>query len=183
MTRVRPISIAAVAALAALVGVLAYGLARQHDGRSLDQALREGRRPASPALRLPRLGAAGERALGDWRGRVVVLNFWASWCAPCREETPLLQRWQRRLAGRGGTVVGVDVLDVDSDALRFARKFGVTYPLLRDRDGSAARRFGVVGYPETVVLDRYGRVAAIARGPVDDAFRRRQIVPLLEERT
>jgi cytochrome c biogenesis protein CcmG/thiol:disulfide interchange protein DsbE len=75
------------------------------------------------------------------------------------------------------------VLDVDSDALRFARKFGVTYPLLRDRDGSAARRFGVVGYPETVVLDRYGRVAAIARGPVDDAFRRRQIVPLLEERT
>ena len=66
-------------------------------------------------------------------------------------------------------------------ALSFARRLHLTYPLLHDRDGATARRFGVTGYPETVVLDRRGRIAAVKRGPVDDAFMRDRVRPLLRE--
>jgi cytochrome c biogenesis protein CcmG/thiol:disulfide interchange protein DsbE len=169
--------------IALIVVLLGYGVAHQHGSRGLDRALAEGHRPAAPPLRLPRLGAAGEARAADWRGQVVVVNFWASWCEPCRDESPLLERWQRRLAGDGATVLGVDTEDVTADALGFARQMKLTYPLLRDRDGEAARRFGVTGYPETVVLDRRGRVAAVKRGPVDDAFMVESVTPLLGEAT
>jgi peroxiredoxin len=82
---------------------------------------------------------------------------------------------------RGGTVVGVDVLDVTADARAFVREFELSYPMLRDGDGASQERFGVVAYPETIVLDRRGRIAGVARGPVDDAFFERKVVPLLEE--
>jgi cytochrome c biogenesis protein CcmG/thiol:disulfide interchange protein DsbE len=177
----RPRTWAILVPLASLLVLLGFGVLRQGRAHGLDSAVAAGERPAAPALDLPRLGAAGRAGPADWRGRVVVVNFWASWCPPCRDETPLLERWQRRMAARGGTVLGVDVLDVRGDALRFARRMGVTYPLLRDRDAAAARRFGVSGYPETVVLDRRGRVAALARGPVDDAFMRSRVAPLLRE--
>ena len=88
----------------------------------------------------------------------MVLNYWASWCLPCREETPLLQRWHERILPRGGTVLGVDALDATGDAQAFIRRFHLTYPILRDRDGDTDRAFGVRGYPETLVLDRGGRV-------------------------
>ena len=169
--------------IALIVVLLGYGVAHQHGARTLDRALADGRRPAAPALELPRLGSHGVARAADWRGRVVVVNFWASWCTPCRDESPLLERWQKRLAGDGATVLGVDTEDVASDALGFARRMQLTYPLLRDRDGAAARRFGVTGYPETVVLDRRGRVAAVKRGPVDDAFMVERVMPLLGEAT
>jgi cytochrome c biogenesis protein CcmG/thiol:disulfide interchange protein DsbE len=172
----------ATAALVGLVAVLlGYGVLVQHAGRGIDRALAAGQRPGAPALRLPRLGAPGMAGTADWRGRVVVVNFWASWCGPCRDESPLLERWQRRLTADGGLVLGVDTVDADSDALGFARRMGLTYPLLHDRDGSTARRFGVNGYPETIVLDRRGRIAAVRRGPVDDAFMRARVQPWLKE--
>ena len=169
--------------IALIVVLLGYGVAHQHGSRTLDRALADGRRPSAPDLRLARLGAQGVARAADWRGKVVVVNFWASWCTPCRDESPLLERWQKRLAGEGATVLGVDTQDVASDALGFARKMKLTYPLLRDRDGAAARSFGVTGYPETVVLDRRGRVAAVKRGPVDDAFMVETVTPLLGEAT
>jgi len=169
--------------IALIIVLLGYGVAHQHGARTLDRALADGRRPAAPALELPRLGSHGVARAADWRGRVVVVNFWASWCTPCRDESPLLERWQKRLAGDRATVLGVDTEDVASDALGFARRMKLTYPLLRDRDGAAARRFGVTGYPETVVLDRRGRVAAVKRGPVDDAFMVERVMPLLGEAT
>ena len=114
---------------------------------------------------------------------MVVLNFWASWCEPCRTESPLLERWHKRLVGRGGTVLGVDVLDVASDARDFARQYRLSYPLVRDGDGAVLGAWGVVAYPETFVVDRRGRIAASRRGPVDEAFMRKHVSPLLRERS
>jgi cytochrome c biogenesis protein CcmG/thiol:disulfide interchange protein DsbE len=176
-----PVPIAAIVAVAALVGLLAYGLSSNEPDRGIDRALAKGKREVAPAPGLPRLSGSGKGSLADYRGKVVVLNFWASWCDPCREESPLLERWHRRLAGRGGTVLGVDVLDVSSDARDFVHEFGLTYPMLRDKGGDTIEKYGVVAYPETFVIDRRGRIAADRRGPVDDAFMRRQVLPLLEE--
>ena len=111
-----------------------------------------------------------------------MLNFWASWCDPCRAESPLLQRWHERLAARDATVLGVDVQDVSGDARGFVGEHGLSYPMLRDGGGDLREPFGILGFPETFVIDRRGRIAAVARGPVDDRFMRERVVPLLRER-
>jgi cytochrome c biogenesis protein CcmG, thiol:disulfide interchange protein DsbE len=165
----------------AVLGVLAYGVTSGGRSGTIDDALAEGRRVPAPALTLPRLAAEAPASLRDYRGSVVVLNFWASWCAPCREESPLLQRWHERIRSRGGTVLGVNVLDVRSDARAFVEEYGLTYPMLRDGSSDSGEAFGVVGYPETFVIDRRGRIAAVTRGPVDESDLRRQVLPLLEE--
>jgi cytochrome c biogenesis protein CcmG, thiol:disulfide interchange protein DsbE len=182
-TRPRPLMIVAVLVVVGLSVLLVWGVVTKAPSTSIDAALAKGERPEAPALELPRLGQQTTATLDDFRGKVVVLNFWASWCGPCRDESPLLQRWHKRIEGRGGTVLGVDVEDVTSDAQAFIRKFGLTYPMLRDREASSARPFEVHGYPETLVLDRQGRIAAAFRGPVDDGFMRREVEPLLEERS
>lgn len=178
----RALAAFAAVAVVALIALLAYGVLLSGPTTSIASALAAGRRPPAPELELPHLGADGTSRLADWRGKVVVLNFWASWCPPCRDESPLLERWHRRLERGGGTVVGVDVQDVTSDALRFAREYRLTYPMLRDREGDSGRPFEVRGYPETLVIDRRGRIAAVVRGPVDEAFMEREVEPLLEER-
>jgi cytochrome c biogenesis protein CcmG/thiol:disulfide interchange protein DsbE len=171
----------AVVAVLALVGLLAYGLVSNEPDSQIDEAVARGEREAAPALTLPRLSGGGEESLADYRGRVVVLNYWASWCDPCRAESPLLQRFHERIARRGGTVLGVDVQDVTGDAIDFAKEYGLTYPMLRDGDGDTRDELGIVGLPETFVLDRRGRIAAVARGPVDAEFLREEVLPLLEE--
>jgi cytochrome c biogenesis protein CcmG/thiol:disulfide interchange protein DsbE len=165
----------------ALVALLAYGLASNEPDRKVDDAVAAGERDPAPDIELPRLASSGTASLADYRGRVVVLNYWASWCPPCRDESPLLERWQQRIAPRGGTVLGVDSLDVISDARGFMRHYGLTYPMLHDGDGHSQQRFGVTGYPETFVIDRRGRIAALRRGTVDDAFMTRAVLPLLKE--
>jgi cytochrome c biogenesis protein CcmG, thiol:disulfide interchange protein DsbE len=170
-------------AVLALLALLGYAVLSVGGDRSLDRAVAAGQRRPAPPMSLSALGGPGKRSLDDYRGKVVVVNFWASWCPPCREEAPLLESWQRQLEAQGGTVVGVDVLDVTGDALSFAHRSGITYPLVRDRDGSSARDFGVAGYPETVVIDRRGRVAAVQRGPVDQQFFAKTLAPLLRERS
>ena len=179
----RPLPLAVVLGTIALVSLLAYGLASGEGKRTLDDAVRRGERPVAPALDLPPLeGAPAGRKLADYKGKVVVLNIWASWCTPCREESPLLERWHRKITPRGGLVLGVDVQDIDSDALKFIRDFKLSYPHLRDKEGDDVRsEYGVVGYPETFVIDRKGRVAALQRGPVGDEFMRQAVEPLLSE--
>ena len=177
-----PLPLAVSVGVLALLGLLAYGLRAVQPDRGLDRQLAGGERVPAPPITLPRLGGGGETSLAELRGRVVVLNYWASWCKPCREEAPLLERWHRRIGPRGGTVVGVDVLDVTSDAQEFVRELGLSYPMLRDAEGRTQQEFGVAAYPETILIDRQGRVAALVRGPVDDGFFRRRVLPLLEER-
>ena len=178
-----PIPIAVLVGVAALLALLGYGLAASKPDRGIDRALARGERRPAPALDLPRLEGGGRGALASYRGKVVLLNVWASWCQPCRQESPLLERWQRLMSRRGGTVLGVDVLDVSGDALAFVRRYGLSYPQLRDGGGDTLSRYGVVAYPESFVIDRRGRIAATRRGPVDERFLREQLLPLLRERT
>jgi cytochrome c biogenesis protein CcmG/thiol:disulfide interchange protein DsbE len=178
-----PVAIAAIVAVAALLGLLAYGLSQNEPDRGIEQALARGERKAAPGFELPLLRREGKKSLADYKGGVVVLNFWASWCDPCRAESPLLQRWHKRLVDRGATVLGVDVLDVASDARDFAKKYRLTYPMVRDGDGDVLGKWGVVAYPETFVIDAHGRIAASRRGPVDEAFMRERVAPLLRERS
>jgi len=124
-------------------------------------------RRAAPELVLPRLDGPGRLRLAEYRGRPVVVNFWASWCGPCREEMPMLARFaqgQRRVA-----VLGVAVNDAPSDSRAFAREAGVRFPLGVDRDAATAGRFGVSGLPVTVFVDAQGRVVRTVAGPVDEA--------------
>ena len=165
----------------ALLALLAYGIAQNQTGQSIDSQLAAGKRPSPPDLKLPPLGGGAPVTLASYRGKVVVLNFWASWCPPCKGEAPVLARWQPRLKARNATIVGVDVLDVTSDAQRFAADHKLAFPQLRDQDGSRLKRFEVVGYPETIVLDRKGRIAATSRGAIDERFFTQKVAPLLKE--
>jgi len=175
-----PLPIALLLGLFALFALLVYGLvaggAERRAGES--SQLSEGAR--APALALPLLSGRGRGSLADYRGKVVVLNFWASWCEPCRDESPLLQRWHERISKNGGAVVGVDVLDVSDDAKAFAARYGLRYPLLRDGDGRTLKDFEVAGQPWTFVIGRDGLIAAVRRGPVDEAFMRNEVQPLVE---
>ena len=181
MKRPSAVVVLVVAGVAGLIGLLAYGVASQERDDSIDRAVARGEREPAPELNLPPLEGGPERSLDDWRGQVVVLNYWASWCEPCREESPLLERWHQRLKERNATVLGIDVLDVTSDAQGFIDKYGLTYPHLRDKDGSTQDDFGVFALPETFVIDREGRIADSRRGPVDDEFMRANVTPLLRE--
>jgi cytochrome c biogenesis protein CcmG/thiol:disulfide interchange protein DsbE len=172
-----PVTIAA----AALVGLLAYGVASHGPDTSLDEAVASGDRVAAPVAELPRLGAGGTGSLADHRGKVVVLNVWASWCGPCVEELPLLQRTHERIARRDAMVLGIDVQDASENAMQFERRLGITYPSLRDRDRDYVRELDVAGYPETFLVDRSGRIAALRRGPVTQAWLDRHLPPLLAE--
>ncbi|MEA2428277.1 MAG: cytochrome c biosis protein CcmG, thiol:disulfide interchange protein DsbE [Thermoleophilaceae bacterium] len=179
----RPVPLVALAGVLALVALLGYGVASKQADTSIDTQLAAGKRPAGPAISLAKLDGAGKVPLASYKGQVVVLNFWASWCGPCRSEAPVLERWQKKLLPQQATVVGVDVLDVSDDARKFIGEFHLSYPQLRDGDGSNLKRFDVVGYPETVVLDRQGRIAATSRGAIDEKFFTEKVVPLLKERS
>jgi cytochrome c biogenesis protein CcmG/thiol:disulfide interchange protein DsbE len=173
-----PVSLAA----AALVALLTYGVASVGTDTSLDEALAKGERVEAPVRDLPVLGADATGSLADHAGKVVVLNVWASWCPPCVDEMPMLQRTHERIEPRGGMVLGVDTQDATEKALAFLRENEITFPSLRDRDREYGRELGVSGYPETFVIDREGRIAALRRGPVTKAWLDEKLEPLLRER-
>ena len=172
---------AVILSAALLVGLLAYGVASRRADTSIDEAIAAGERVEAPTARLPVLGEGGTGSLADYKGKVVVLNFWASWCKPCTEELPLLERTHRAISGRDALVLGANYQDVSDSALGFVRRFKLTFPSLRDRDGEFAERYGARAFPETFVVDRRGRIAAQRRGPVDQKWLDRTLQPLLGE--
>lgn len=160
----------AILAAAALVGLLVYGVASRGGDTTLDDAVAGGARPQAPSLSLPALTGGGASSLAAQRGKVVLLNFWASWCDPCRAEAPVLERAQRRLRAAGGTVLGVTYRDATPDSLAFVKRFGLTYPNLRDVDGRLATAYGTRALPESFVIDRTGHVVDLSRGQISQRF-------------
>jgi cytochrome c biogenesis protein CcmG, thiol:disulfide interchange protein DsbE len=159
-------------AAACLVGLLVYGVAAQSASRTLDNQVANHGRPRAPDAnaRLPLLGQPGESSLASFRGKVVVLNFWASWCQPCQVEAPLLQRAQVQLARAGATVLGVTYQDASPDSLSFARRYHLTYPNLRDGGGAFVRAYGTAALPESFIVDRDSHIVAISRGEIGEPF-------------
>jgi len=159
--------VAAVGVVAALLGLLAWKLLQ--DESAVTAALDQGGTPAAPAFTLERLDGKGDLALDSLRGKTVVLNFWASWCGPCRDEAPLLEEAADRWRAKDVAFVGVDVKDFRGDARDFLARYGVTYPNVYDGKGSTIGRYGVTGYPETYFIDAEGRVRYRIAGPIEDA--------------
>jgi cytochrome c biogenesis protein CcmG/thiol:disulfide interchange protein DsbE len=156
----------------AVVGLLTFGLlSKGSSGVAVgDQA------PSSP---LPRLEGGGQGSLADYRGQWVLVNFWASWCDPCKEEAPDLQEFQERHGGSGFTVLGIDSRDLSDDGRAFVERYGLTYPQLRDGDGDSAHQYGTTGVPENFLVDPRGKVRLLQPGPVTDEYLRKYVAPLL----
>lgn len=165
------ISIVVLGAAAAI----AIGLANRDQPVAVAPLTAAADRPAAPDITLPVLQAAegvgpegAPFALDRLRGRVVVVNFWAWWCAPCREEVPVLQRASERYDPERVLFLGINSEDVAADARRFLSAYPFSYPSLRDPGPDTARAFEIYGYPSTLVIDPEGRVATSYSGAVDD---------------
>jgi thiol-disulfide isomerase/thioredoxin len=109
---------------------------------------------------------AGKKgALKDFRGKLVLLNFWATWCVPCREEMPAMERLYQQYKGKGFTIVAVDVKDSRKDALAFLKELKITYPIMLDPDGEVGLLYGAWGLPTTYLIGPKGEGLARIWGP------------------
>ena len=158
----------AVALVVGLLGLLIWKVAHQTGSANVAAEVSKGKTPAAPDFTLPRLDGDGKLSLAGYDGKPRVVNFWASWCGPCRDEAPLLQNAARAYRGRL-VVVGVDYQDFTGDARKFVHAFGLTYPIGRDGNGSLLARWGVSAAPESFFIDRSGKVVAHVPGAVTKA--------------
>lgn len=174
---------AAIAVVLLFVGLLTYGLLSKATNEAIDESLAHGTAPVAPNFELPVLErgelpaalsprlrgplGAEQLSLAELRGVPVVLNFWASWCVPCREEAPILEHGWRALGRRGVLFLGLNMQDLTDDARNFLQDFGITYPTVRDQGNDVARAYGVTGVPETYFISARGRVVDHVIGVVD----------------
>lgn len=149
----------AVATVAGLLALLVWKMTHQ-------PSVPEG---MAPNFTLPRLDQRGDLQLASLRGKAIVINFWASWCIPCKEEAPRLEAAARRWADRGVVVVGVDSQDFRGDARRVAKRYGMSDQIVHDGPGRTRDSYGVTGFPETFFVDRRGKlVGEHIQGPVTE---------------
>jgi len=142
--------VVALVAVAGLLALLVWRLTHQSKPPKIGG-------PA-PVFSLKRIDTDGTLDLASLRGKPVVLNFWASWCGPCKSEAKTLEQAWRRYRGQGVVFVGVDYHDVTGDARRFLARHHITYPTVQDGSGRIADRYGVSAVPETYFIDRQGRL-------------------------
>ncbi len=169
-------------AVTGFIALLVYGVAAQAPDTTIDDALAAQRAVDSPGFRLAvltdgnpgplsavwrRAAANGTVSLDELRGTPVVLNYWASWCDPCRQEARLLQRGWRAARGQGVLFLGLDMEDTREDARAFLRAFHQDYPHIRDPTKDTARRWGATGIPETFFISRTGKVVGHVIGALD----------------
>jgi len=152
----------ALAAVAGLLGLLVWRLTHQSHPPKIG-----GR---APGFTLRKLEGSGTLDLASLRGHPVVLNFWASWCDPCKGEATMLQREWTQYRKQGVVFLGIDYHDVASDARTFLSHHGVTYPAVQDGSGKVGDRYGITGVPETYFVDRSGRLVGVhVLGPITEA--------------
>lgn len=162
----------AVLAVVAVVGLLVYGLASKgSSGIAIGDPA-----PSSP---LPKLEGGGTGSLAEYKGRWVLVNIWASWCVPCKQEAPALEEFQQRQGGPRFTVLGIDSRDLSGDGRGFVRRYGLTYPQLRDGDGGVAHEYGTTGVPENFLIDPTGRLRLHVVGPVTEESLSDEVAPML----
>jgi cytochrome c biogenesis protein CcmG, thiol:disulfide interchange protein DsbE len=179
--RTRVVPALAATMVIALLGVLAYSLFAPERARLGER----GRINASGALVLEGAREAPDFGgttfdgqpfqLSDLRGKIVVINFWASWCPPCREEMPLLVSASDRL-GDDVVMIGVDIWDDESEGRAFLAEYGVEYPNVHDGNGRIGVDFGVTGVPETFIVNAEGRIVVRLPGPVTSMQQLRDMV-------
>ena len=150
----------ALAGVAGLLALLVWKVSHQENAPPVGSV--------APAFTLRRLDGAGKVSLAAYRGRPVVLNFWASWCTPCKSEAAVLERDWTRYRARGVKFVGVDYHDLAADARRFVSAHALTFTMLQDGSGTVTSSYGISQVPETYVLDRQGRVVLHLAGPITD---------------
>jgi cytochrome c biogenesis protein CcmG/thiol:disulfide interchange protein DsbE len=162
----------AVLAVLAVVGLLTYGLlSKGSSGLAIGD-------PA-PDTTMPLLDGHGDGSLAEYRGRWVLVNVWASWCIPCKEEAPVLGTFQKQHGGADFTVLGIDSRDLTSDGRAFVRRYGLKYPQLRDGNGDVAHEFGTTGVPENFLITPRGKLRLHFVGPVTAEDLRESVAPLL----
>jgi cytochrome c biogenesis protein CcmG/thiol:disulfide interchange protein DsbE len=158
----------------AVVGLLAYGLITKGEARV---AVGE----EFPDAELPKLDGSGTGSLADYAGEWVLVNVWASWCGPCREESPTLQRFHEEHRDADFTVLGIDSRDVSEKAREFVAEYKLTYPQLHDGSGEQPDELGMTGFPESFLVNPEGEIALVTPGPVDEKYLTENVEPLIEE--
>ena len=152
----RVVRVASVAVVVALLGLLIWDVAHG-SGAGIAGKVDKGQTVTAPALRLPTFNS-GDLSLASYRGKVVVVNFWASWCVDCKLEAHALATAERRWSGKNVVFLGIDGQDLGSAAKSYMRRYDVSYPVARDINGSAYKTWGVTGFPETFFVTPTGRV-------------------------
>jgi cytochrome c biogenesis protein CcmG/thiol:disulfide interchange protein DsbE len=168
-------SLIGIGAALPIVGLLAYGLTV--DPRYIASPL-PGRE--APDFVLPALETSDTVSLGSLRGRIVLVNFWASWCIPCRQEHPVLLEAAHSYAGKDVTFLGITYNDAPEDSKRWLKELGQAFPSLVDKGARTAIDYGVAGVPETFIVDRNGVVAFKKFGPITRAELTQKLDSLLE---
>jgi cytochrome c biogenesis protein CcmG, thiol:disulfide interchange protein DsbE len=180
-TRVRLVAQGVAIGLVALLFILLAWSLLHDEGGDLMKRANRGDRPSAPDFTLERLDANRQLRLSSLRGKAVVLNVWASWCGPCKEEAPYLEEVWQRNRGRGLVVVGLDAKDFRADARRFARRYELSFPLVYDGPGDTIDGYGVTGFPETFVIDREGEVVAGFAGAVSGEEERARLESAIQD--